>query len=68
MRKALAGFCASFCAGDCWRSGVRALKPGLTFGSFGYKGTGFASFASKRSLKYIFTDSCRQFYTLNSIM
>jgi hypothetical protein len=27
------------------------LWPGLTFGSFGYKGTGFAPFATKRSLK-----------------
>jgi hypothetical protein len=34
-----------------WRSEVRVLKPGLTFGSFGYKGTGFASFTSKKKYK-----------------
>jgi hypothetical protein len=30
--------------------------PGLTFVSFSYERSGFASFASKRSLKLIFTD------------
>jgi len=40
-----------------WRSGVRARRavplrrPGLTFVSFGYKRNGFASFATKRSIK-----------------
>jgi len=40
--------------------------PGLTFGSFSYERIGFASFASKRSLKFIFTDKCKQFYTLSN--
>jgi hypothetical protein len=35
--------------------------------SFSYERNGFASFATKRSLKFIFTDRCKQFYALSSM-
>jgi len=40
--------------------------PGLTFVSFCLKRNGFASFATKRRRKFTFTESCNQFYDLNS--
>jgi hypothetical protein len=40
--------------------------PELTFVSFSYERNGFASFAGKRSLKFIFTDKGKQFCAMSS--
>jgi len=62
MRNTPAGLCAAFGAGDLGEAEQKTQVPGLTFGSFSYERNGFASFATKRSLKFVFRERYKQFY------